>query len=121
MARDSARPRRVGDQIRRDLAELMTRELSDPRIGLVTITDVEVSGDLGHAKVFVSLPRDADATQVMAGLTHATPWLRRALAPRLRLRIMPTLKFHQDKTVDEADRIGQLLADATRRHSGEGQ
>jgi ribosome-binding factor A len=119
MPRDSARPRRVGDQIRRDLSEIIAREVSDPRVHDVTLGDVEVSSDLGYAKVFVTCSAGSDDADVMAGLEAATPYLRRLLAPRLNLRAMPRLKFIQDTTLDHADHIGALLAAATARHRGE--
>ena len=110
MPRDSARAQRVGDQIQRELSVLLAREVSDPRVIDVVINEVEMSADLAHAKIFVSPGFGADAVQAMAGLEAATPYLRRLLAPRLRLRSMPTLRFIHDDSLDNAERIEALLA-----------
>lgn len=119
MTHDSNRPRRVGDLIRRELAELLAREVADPRLAGVVVSDVEVSRDLAHARIYVFVPTGSEAEQVMAGLRAAGGFLRRALAPRLRLRVVPHLHFDQDTSMDNADRIDALLAEAARRHRGD--
>lgn len=115
MPQESNRPRRVGDQIRRELAELLAREVADPRLSGVVINDVEVSRDLANARIYFVTPTGSVPEQVVDGLRAATGFLRRALAGRLRLRIVPQLRFERDTTMDSAERIEQLLAAAARR------
>ena len=110
MARDFQRSRRVEEQIQRLLAELVRREVKDPRVGPVTITAVEVSRDLSHAKVYF-LPFDArrSATEVGAALASAAGFLRVHLKKQLAMRHVPELHFLPDKTIDEAARLSALI------------
>ena len=93
----SRRAERVGDLIREEIADLLRKEIDDPRLktgALVSITDVEVSDDLRHAKVFVTvLGSDQETKDAFAALRHAEPFLRRALGPRLQLRFLPEIHF----------------------------
>lgn len=118
MPRDGSRARRVADQVRRELAQLLARDVADPRVANVTINDVEMSVDLAHARIFVAFPADDDPQVTMAGLDAASGFLRRRLAPEIRLRVVPTLKFIHDTSMDNADRIEQLLAAARKRTPG---
>ncbi len=105
---------RVADQIQRDLAELI-RDLKDPRIGMVTISAVEVSPDYAHAKVFFSvLVGEPDDCQ--AGLNEAAGWLRNGLFKRLQIHTVPTLHFQFDRTTERAAEMNTLIrqANATR-------
>src|SRR5438445_13871996 len=89
-----------------ELSELIRTRLKDPRVGFASITHVEVSGDLRHAKVFVSVMGDADAQKsTMQGLKHATGFLRHELASRLVLRYMPELVFKLDTSIEEGTRV----------------
>lgn len=107
----SQRTQRIGDQIRAELAELMLRELRDPRVKLATISRVEVSPDLSHAIVRVSVLGDeAQRTAAVAGLEHARGFLRRELARRLSLRLTPELRFLLDRGAEHSQRIDELLA-----------
>jgi ribosome-binding factor A len=100
----------VADQIQRDLAELI-RELKDPRIGMVTISAVEVSPDYAHAQVFFSvLVGDAQACE--DGLNEAAGFLRNGLFKRLQIHTVPTLHFHFDRTTERAADINALIARA---------
>ena len=110
MPRDGSRPRRVADQIQRELSTILLREVSDPRVAGAMVSDVEVSADLQHAKVFVQISMGDDPAEVMGGLDAASGFVRRLLAPRLRLRSMPSIRFVQDTTMDEAEHIESLLA-----------
>jgi len=104
------RHERLADQIRTEIASLIEGELKDPRIGFVTVTHVEVSPDLGHARVFVSVLGDDEAReQSMAGLGSAAGYVRRAVAQRLRLRRAPELLFAFDAGAEKAERIEDLL------------
>lgn len=113
---------RVADQIQRDLAELI-RELKDPRIGMVTISNVQVSPDYAHAKVFFTV-LVGDAEKSEEGLNEAAGYLRNGLFKRLQIHTVPTLHFHFDKTTERAADLSALIskANATRaRDDEEGQ
>jgi ribosome-binding factor A len=101
---------RVADQIQRDLAELI-RELKDPRIGMVTISAVEVSPDYAHAQVHFSVlvgePQDCED-----GLNEAAGFLRNGLFKRLQIHTVPTLHFHFDRTTERAADMNALIARA---------
>jgi ribosome-binding factor A len=113
MPRDSTRASRIADQIQRDLSELIRQEVKDPRIGLVTLTEVEVSRDLGHAKVYVSsLGDSASAHRSVQGLQHAAGFLRRLLAKTLSLRSVPQLEFVYDASVERGVRLSHLIDEA---------
>lgn len=107
------RPNRVADQIRQELSELLTRgEVHDPGIGFITLTRVQVSPDLQMARVFYTTLGDAKARQETArALDRATPFLRRQIGGRLRLRRVPEFEFRFDESVAQQDRIEQILRD----------
>ena len=113
MPRDSTRASRVADQIQRDLSGLIRQEVKDPRVGLITLTDVEVSRDLGHAKVYVSCLGDAQsALRSVQSLQHAAAFLRRLLAKSLSLRSVPQLEFVYDASVERGVRLSHLIDEA---------
>ena len=104
------RTRRVADQIRQTLAEIVMRELRDPNIGFVTITSVELSSDLRYAKAFVSLMGNPEENSASLEALHkAAPFVRRALGERIRLRHVPELRFLEDLTETKAGRIEELI------------
>jgi ribosome-binding factor A len=104
------RPDRLGDQIRSDISDLIAREVHDPGIGFVTITRVEVTADLQIARVFYTTMADEKArAQTAKALTRVTPFLRRQLAARLRLRRVPELEFRFDRSIEHQDRIERLI------------
>ena len=107
------RPDRVGDQIRQELSELLTRGVvHDPGIGFITLTRVQVSPDLQHARVFYTSLGDEKARRETAlALDRATPFLRRHIGGRLRLRRVPELEFRFDQSIEHQDRIEQILRD----------
>lgn len=118
---NSARCRRVADQIQRELSGIIRAELKDPRIGLVTITSVEVSADLKHARVFFTSFGDVDAHgSAEAGLRSAGGYLRSALARRLRMHNVPELQFSYDASVEQGMRISHLIDAAVGKPRGEG-
>jgi ribosome-binding factor A len=105
-----SRPARVGDQIRIELAELLARGLKDPGLGFVTITQVKVSPDLQLARVFYTVLGDDKARrETERALERATPFLRRQLGGRLRLRRVPVLEFKYDRSIEHQDRVEQIL------------
>lgn len=113
MKKTSQRARRVGDEIQRDLAELLRTEVKDPRVGPVTITAVEVSADLSHAKIFVThLAGREHADSAVKALQHTAGFLRSALAHRLRLYTVPQLHFAYDDSIENGMKLSQLIDDA---------
>ena len=109
--REYSRADRVGDQIQRELAELLLREVNDPRARGVTLSGVKVSRDLAHATVYVTPAADSDADEVLPALNRASGFLRRQLAGRIRFRHVPSLRFQYDPTLDRALRVESLLRD----------
>jgi ribosome-binding factor A len=96
--------------MRDTIAELLTREIKDPRIGMVTLIGVDVSPDLRHARVHFSCIGDDDARRrSLAGLQSAAGFIKGQLARRLRLRYAPDIEFIPDKTAEQADRLASLL------------
>jgi ribosome-binding factor A len=119
MARKSSKPNRgfqVADQIQRDLAELIARELKDPRVGMVTINAVEVTPDYAHAKVFFSL-LTGNPEETLAGLNTAAGFLRAALFKRLHIHTVPTLHFVFDRTTERAADMNALISKAVASRS----
>jgi ribosome-binding factor A len=116
----NTRPDRVGEQIRVELTELIAREVHDPGVGFVTLTKVKVSPDLQLARVYYTSFGDPTAQKESAkALKRATPFLRRQVAQRVRLRRAPELEFFYDESIAQHDRIEQILqelkAEATSR------
>jgi ribosome-binding factor A len=107
------RPDRVGDQIRQQLSEILTRgEVHDPGIGFITLTRVQVTPDLQLARVFYTSLGDANARKETArALTRATGFFRRQIGARLQLRRVPELEFRFDESIAHQDRIEQILRD----------
>jgi ribosome-binding factor A len=102
---------RVNELLRSELSELISREIKDPRLtGLISITEVETTADLRHAKVFVSIfGREEERQSSLEALRSATGFLRREVAQRVTFRHMPELEFHLDSSLEHGDRIMQLL------------
>ena len=110
MPREFPRTRRVGEQLQRELSDLIRSELKDPRIGMISISAVTVSRDLSHARVYVSVLGDeAQMTASLKVLQHAAGFLRHRLGQVMRLRVIPELHFHLDRSIEEGARIGALI------------
>ena|SRR5690242_9133229 len=122
MPRDFSRAARIADQIQRDLADLIRLEVKDPRVSLITVSAVDMSRDLSHAKVYVtSLARDQDPQSTVHALQHAAGFLRSQLAHTLKLRTVPQLEFLYDASVERGIRLSRLIdqaveEDAARPH-----
>jgi ribosome-binding factor A len=114
MAREFSRSRRVGEQMQRELALLIQRELKDPRLGMVTVSGVEVTRDFAHAKVFVTVLSDdaAQVAQSIEALRHAAGFLRRELGRRMLARTIPELHFVHDTSVERGSRLSSLIDQA---------
>lgn len=110
--RDFKRSERVAGQIRRDLAKLIQQEIKDPEVGFVSLSDVEVTRDLSHAKVFITVFEPEKAQQSLKALRRASSFLRSRLAQELRLRHMPELHFEHDDSVEKGSHIDELISKA---------
>jgi ribosome-binding factor A len=105
------RLQRIAERIQQELSEMLVREISDPRLKRIFITDTRVDRELAFADIYVSaVEGSARSAQILAGLEHANGFLRRQLAARIELRAFPRLRFHWDPTPENADHIERLLA-----------
>ena len=129
MSEVSSRAQRVADQIQRELANLIQLEVNDPRVGLVSITGVEVSRDLAHARVYITvmntLSEDSDVNEAtlsspgeldkleieenLKALTKASGYLRTLLSKRLSTRSVPKLEFHYDSSIERGQQLSDLI------------
>ncbi|KAF0098775.1 MAG: 30S ribosome-binding factor RbfA [Thiobacillaceae bacterium] len=118
MAHTNPRSRRVAEQIRHELADIVLREMKDPRVAGVSFTAVDVSSDLEHAKVwFTTFQADHEAAR--QGLAHAAGFLRTELAHRMRMRTVPKLGFQYDESVERGAHLSHLIdlaVEEDRRH-----
>ncbi len=125
MKRVSQRAQRVGDQIQRELADLLAHDVKDPRVGRVTITQVEVGADFAHATVhFTHLAGREHAAEATAALARVAGFLRSALARRIDLYSVPQLHFAYDDSIEAGMRLSQLIDQAVaddKKHEGTGQ
>jgi ribosome-binding factor A len=110
--RASGRPQKLGDLIQRELSELLQRELRDPRVGMITITAVDVSPDISHAKVMFTIFEKDKLKDTLAGLKRSAGFLRSQLARRIKLYTTPELRFEYDESVERGDRLSRLIDSA---------
>lgn len=110
--RDFKRSERVAGQLRRDLAKLIQQEIKDPEVGFVSLSDVEVTRDLSHAKVFITVFEPEKAQESLKALRRASSFLRTRLAKELRLRHVPELHFEHDDSVEKGSHIDELISKA---------
>ena len=117
------RAQRIADRIREELSEMMVREVSDPRLTGVSVTDVTVDRELTLANIYVSAVEGSERSEdILAGFNHASGYLRSELARRIDLRIVPQLRFRWDPTPEHADHMEKLfsqLREETGSHSEE--
>lgn len=100
----------VADLIRDEVSEIMQREMDDPRLGMVSITRVEMSPDLRYARIFVSVyGPDEERKNALVALNNASGFIRRTLAPRLRMRTIPEVGFRLDESMEHAENIARIL------------
>ena len=105
-----ARAERVGDQLRQELAELIAREVHDPGIGFLTLTHVKVTPDLQQARVYyTTIGDEKQRNETRRALGRATPFLRRQVGRRLRLKHVPDLEFFYDESIERQDRIERII------------
>ncbi len=112
MAKEFSRTDRLAGQIQRELSQLLRTEIRDPRMGMVTITAVEVVRDLSHAKVYFTSMLDKDKEGSVEALRSASGFLRSEVGKRIRTRIVPQLHFVYDESVEEGARMDRLISDA---------
>ncbi|AYV66052.1 MULTISPECIES: 30S ribosome-binding factor RbfA [Niallia] len=106
----SLRPNRVGEQMKKELGEIISRKIKDPRIGFVTVTDVNVTGDLQQATVYISVLGDQEQREnTLKGLAKAKGFIRSEIGQRIRLRKTPEITFEFDESIDYGNRIDTLL------------
>jgi len=120
MPRSSGRAQKVGDQIQRELSEIIHRELRDPRVGLITLTGVDVSPDCAYATVFYTTLDPAHVRVAQEGLARATGFLRSQLGKRIRIWTTPELRFVYDESVARGDRLSRLI-DRANEGAGAGE
>ncbi|CAD5106979.1 30S ribosome-binding factor RbfA [Zestomonas carbonaria] len=112
MAKEYSRTQRIGDQMQRELSQLIRREIKDPRLGMVTITAVEVSRDLGHAKVYTTVmgvDEGEAVAQNLEILNDAAGFLRMQLGRVMKLRSVPQLHFHFDESIARGVHLSALI------------
>lgn len=106
----NVRPHRVGEQMKKELSDIFQREIKDPRIGFITITGVDVTGDLQQATVYISvIGDDEQVNETLLGLEKAKGFIRTEVGKRIRLRHTPELFFKFDESIAYGDRIEKLL------------
>ncbi len=115
MARSSGRAHKVADQIQRELADIIHRELRDPGVGMITLTGVDVSTDCTHATVFYTCLDAARVEHAQRGLRRAAGFLRTQLGRRIKLYTTPELHFKYDESIERGARLSQLIDAATRQ------
>jgi len=115
------RLKRIQDQIQRVLTEILETRVNDPRVDGVFITDVEVDRELDYANIFVSsLAGEAQAEDILQGLSKASGFIRYSLSQEVDLRVMPKLRFYWDQTPEKADRIESLLSEIREERDARG-
>lgn len=103
---------RLNEQLKRELAMLIRTDVRDPRVGVVTVTAVDVTNDLSLARVFVrAMGSESEIVEALEGLNAAAPFLRAALGKELTIRRIPELRFQRDKSLEHAMRIEEILSD----------
>ncbi len=109
MPREFNRSERVAGQLRRELAQLIQQEVKDPALGFIGLSDVEVTRDLAHAKVYVTVFEADKAEDSLDALKRAAGFLRRRLGQEMRIRSVPELHFHHDASVETGQRMDSLI------------
>lgn len=120
--KEFSRPQRMGDQLQRELAQLIQHEINDPRLGMVTVSGVELSRDMAHAKVLITVLDDKhDGALSVKVLNKAARFLRRELARRTLMRVIPELRFFYDPTVKHGTELSALIDAAVAADKAHGE
>ena len=109
MKRGQGRPQRLGDLMQRELSSLLRLELRDPRVGMITITSVDVSPDMSHARLFFTMLEKDKLEDTLHGLKRSAGFLRSQLAKRIKMYTTPELRFAYDETVERGDHLSRLI------------
>jgi ribosome-binding factor A len=115
MAKEFGRPQRMADYLRKELSQIIQKDMRDPRLGMVGVTDVEVSKDLLHAKVYVTVfgkDTQAQMEEPLKVLNHAAGFLRTQIAQSATMRTTPTLRFYFDESIVRGSHLSQLIDEA---------
>lgn len=116
MAREFSRSQRVAEQLQRELAQIIQREVRDPRLGMVTVNGAKISKDLNYADIYITvLGEDESEESIKASLkvlNNASGFLRAQVSKRIQLRVMPELRFHYDESVARGNRLSHLINQA---------
>ncbi|TDM04107.1 30S ribosome-binding factor RbfA [Macrococcus carouselicus] len=113
----SMRSERVGEQLKKELSEIINQKLKNPNIGFVTVTEAEVTGDLSQATVYVTvLGDDKERQKSLEALERSKGFMRSEIAHRMDLRIVPELKFQYDESIDYGNKIERMIADLNKGH-----
>ncbi|MGM3175372.1 30S ribosome-binding factor RbfA [Dickeya lacustris] len=118
MAKEFSRTQRVAQEMQKEIAIILQREVKDPRVGMATVSGVEVSRDLAYAKVFVTFLNDNEPEQIRVGikaLQDASGFIRMLLGKAMRLRVVPELTFSYDNSLVEGMRMSNLVTNVVRR------
>ena len=115
MKKGHGRPERLGDLIQREVSDLIRLELRDPRVGMITITSVDVSPDMSHARLFFTLLEKDKLADTLHGLKRSAGFLRSQLARRLKMYTTPELRFEYDESVERGDRLSRLIDSAIKK------
>jgi ribosome-binding factor A len=113
--RGQGRPQRLGDLIQREVAELIRLEVRDPRVGMITITSVDVSPDMSHAKIFFTVLDKDKLPDTLQGLARSAGFLRSQLAKRIKMYTTPELRFAYDESVERGDQLSRLIDKAVNK------
>jgi ribosome-binding factor A len=105
----SGRPQKLGDLIQREVSDLIRLEVRDPRVGMITITSVDVSPDMTHAKIFFTVLEKDKLQDTLEGLKRSAGFLRAQLASRVQMYTTPELRFVYDESVERGDRLSRLI------------
>lgn len=114
------RTRQVGELLKEELTDIIRKEVKDPRIGFMSITEVDVTTDLRQARVYVSVLHDAEREGTMDALRSAASFIRHHLKPRLRMRQIPFLEFRDDRSMEYAQHITETLREIEREDARRG-
>jgi len=118
----SKRLARLNEQLKREIAGLLRTEVRDPRVGIVSVTGVEVAADLASARVWVRvMGAEAERAQTIEGLQAAAPFLRRTLGQSLHVRRVPELRFQEDRSLLQAERIERILHEVLPEEEADGE
>ena len=115
MKTGQGRPQRLGDLIQREVSELIRLEVRDPRVGMITITSVDVSPDMSHAKIFFTVLEKQKLEETLAGLRRSAGFLRSQLAKRIKMYTTPQLRFEYDESVERGDHLSRLIESTKKR------